>query len=265
MTRPPRAAPPMIAALRRDRAMASAAPTPAAMPAAPMAPLMAPSKPSTGTMVNGAAVAGERRSTNPPTSPAIAPAMAAPSRGRDRTAFREGECVAKAKPNQMPCGRQSAWLAQAAARHPRRRPATAYRAGGRGRGRAAASRSNARSPLPCPAHGAARPRRADLRRWHRPHRSATDRGAHRSHRPVPRQPVMVARGVVHRLPRRRVLGFLDDIREHEAVAMARHRANEDRLARIIVERPPQRANGLRQRAIRDDHVGPDAIEDVACG
>ena len=45
--------------------------------------------------------------------------------------------------------------------------------------------------------------------------------------------------------------------------MTRHGANEERLARIVIERPPQRANGLRERAIRDDDVGPDAIEDLA--
>jgi hypothetical protein len=59
-----------------------------------------------------------------------------------------------------------------------------------------------------------------------------------------------------------IFGFLDDVREDEAVAVARDGANEVRLARIVAKRPPQRADRLRQRAIRHDDVGPDALEDL---
>ena len=60
-----------------------------------------------------------------------------------------------------------------------------------------------------------------------------------------------------------VVVFFDDVREDELVSMARYRAHEARLARIVSEHASDRPYGLAQSAIRDDDVGPDAIEDVA--
>ena len=51
-------------------------------------------------------------------------------------------------------------------------------------------------------------------------------------------------------------------REDEPVAMARHRADEARAARVVAQRTADRANRLRQRAVGDDDVGPDPLEDV---
>ena len=45
--------------------------------------------------------------------------------------------------------------------------------------------------------------------------------------------------------------------------MARDRADEARLARIVAEGAAERPDGLAQRAVGDDDVRPDAIEDVA--
>ena len=44
--------------------------------------------------------------------------------------------------------------------------------------------------------------------------------------------------------------------------MARHRADEPDLPRVVVEHPADRPDGLRQRAVGDDDVGPDAVEDL---
>ena len=60
-----------------------------------------------------------------------------------------------------------------------------------------------------------------------------------------------------------VIVFFDDTCEDELVSMARHRAHEARLARIVSEHPSDRPYGLAQSAVRDDDVGPDTIEDVA--
>lgn len=59
-----------------------------------------------------------------------------------------------------------------------------------------------------------------------------------------------------------VVFFLDDL-AHEPVAVPRHGADVNRIPRIIAQCPPQRPDRLAQRAVRDDHVGPHAIEDVA--
>ena len=49
------------------------------------------------------------------------------------------------------------------------------------------------------------------------------------------------------------------------IAVPRHRAHELRIARIVAEASANRAHRLAQRAVRDDHVGPDAIENLlAC-
>ena len=84
----------------------------------------------------------------------------------------------------------------------------------------------------------------------------------------PRRIPTVSRDV--RLGRRRiarggnnVVRLFDDIAKHELIAVTRYGPDEDRLARVIAERPSQRADSLRQRAVRNDDVGPDAFEDVA--
>ena len=56
-----------------------------------------------------------------------------------------------------------------------------------------------------------------------------------------------------------------DLAEHEAVAVARHGPDEDGLARVVAQRAAQRADGLRERAVRDDDVAPDFVEDLAAG
>src|SRR5687767_4843634 len=60
-----------------------------------------------------------------------------------------------------------------------------------------------------------------------------------------------------------VVRFLDDSWIRELIAVTRDRADEARLAWIVAERPSQGAHGLRQRAVRDDDVAPDAIENLA--
>ena len=69
----------------------------------------------------------------------------------------------------------------------------------------------------------------------------------------------------HRHPLRphAIVLLFDDIREDEPVAVARDRADEARLARIVAEGAAERPDGLAQRAVGDDDVRPDAIEDVA--
>ena len=49
----------------------------------------------------------------------------------------------------------------------------------------------------------------------------------------------------------------------ELVAVARDGADEARLPRVVAERAPDGAHGLAERAVRHDHVGPGAIEDLA--
>jgi hypothetical protein len=64
------------------------------------------------------------------------------------------------------------------------------------------------------------------------------------------------------LPLRFVV-FFNDVGEHEAVSMAGHRTNEARLSRIVSKHATDCPDGLAQRAVRHDDVGPDAVEDVA--
>ena len=45
--------------------------------------------------------------------------------------------------------------------------------------------------------------------------------------------------------------------------MPRDRADVARLARVVAERPPNRADGLAERAVGHDDVVPDVVEDVA--
>ena len=68
---------------------------------------------------------------------------------------------------------------------------------------------------------------------------------------------------LHHLRARAIVLLFDDIREDEPVAMARDRADETRLARIIAESAADGADGLTEGAVRHDQVSPDAIEDLA--
>jgi len=45
--------------------------------------------------------------------------------------------------------------------------------------------------------------------------------------------------------------------------MPRYCAHKTRLSRIVAKHAADRPDGLAQRAVRHDDVGPDAIEDVA--
>ena len=60
-----------------------------------------------------------------------------------------------------------------------------------------------------------------------------------------------------------VIVLLDDVRKHETISVARDRANKPWLARVVAQRPADRANGLTQRTVGDDDVVPHAVEDVA--
>ena len=62
-----------------------------------------------------------------------------------------------------------------------------------------------------------------------------------------------------------VVEFLDHVGPDELVAMARHRANEPRLAGIVAERTPERSDSLRQRSVRHDDVAPHLLEDGLLG
>ena len=63
--------------------------------------------------------------------------------------------------------------------------------------------------------------------------------------------------------RRGVVLFLDHVGMDELVAVARDRADEARLPRVVAERAADGAHGLAERALRHDDVGPGAIEDLA--
>ena len=54
---------------------------------------------------------------------------------------------------------------------------------------------------------------------------------------------------------------LDDVAD-ELVAVARDRADELRRLRPVAQRAADRANGLAERAVGDDDIGPDAVEDL---
>ena len=57
--------------------------------------------------------------------------------------------------------------------------------------------------------------------------------------------------------------LLGDISEYELIAVAGDRPDKTRLARIVTEDTANRADGLTQRAVRDDDIAPDTVEDVA--
>src|SRR5690606_329387 len=60
-----------------------------------------------------------------------------------------------------------------------------------------------------------------------------------------------------------VVGLFHQLLEGELVAVARDGADEARLAGIVAERAAQRADGLAERAVRDDDVAPHVVEDLA--
>src|SRR5262249_5345507 len=60
-----------------------------------------------------------------------------------------------------------------------------------------------------------------------------------------------------------IVFFLDDFRTDESIPMTRHGPDESRIARIVAERAPDRANRLTQRAVGDDDVAPDVVEDLS--
>src|SRR5262245_53678109 len=60
-----------------------------------------------------------------------------------------------------------------------------------------------------------------------------------------------------------IVRLLDHSVEDESIAVPRYRADEAGLARVVAERPADRADGLAQRTVRDDNVLPDVIEEIA--
>ena len=54
--------------------------------------------------------------------------------------------------------------------------------------------------------------------------------------------------------------FLDEAGKHKLIAVACHGSDEHRFSGIVLKCPAKRADGLAQRAVRHDDVGPDAIE-----
>src|SRR4026209_1510817 len=65
-----------------------------------------------------------------------------------------------------------------------------------------------------------------------------------------------------RRPRAVVIVF-DDAVEDETVAGAGYGADEARLPRVVLERATDGPHRLAERAVGDDDVAPDAVEDVA--
>jgi hypothetical protein len=57
--------------------------------------------------------------------------------------------------------------------------------------------------------------------------------------------------------------FFDDLGKHEAISVPGHRANKARIPRIVAERSANRSNRLAERAVGDNDVVPDAVENVA--
>ena len=60
-----------------------------------------------------------------------------------------------------------------------------------------------------------------------------------------------------------IVFLFDDVDVHEAVTVPGNRADKPRLARIVAERPANRTDGLAQRAVGNDDIAPDPVEDVA--
>src|SRR5262249_28110488 len=60
-----------------------------------------------------------------------------------------------------------------------------------------------------------------------------------------------------------VLFLFDNLGTDEPIAVPRHGADEQRLARVITERSTQRSNGLTEVAIGYGHVAPHPVEDLS--
>ena len=199
--------------------------------------------------------------TAPPTTPARPPPIDAPA--HRAAAMR----AARRKPQHdqlaRACATAPARRGSAPARA-RRRP-SACRAAARARTRGAAGCRAAAAPPPCRARAGARrpraaplPRRASLATRVTRCSSGSKRSAERSGRrrsASARRRTRRAATRRRRLPRRR--------RRRRTGSRARHGADEARLARVVAERAADGANRLAQRAVGDDDVAPDAIEDVA--
>ena len=81
--------------------------------------------------------------------------------------------------------------------------------------------------------------------------------------PVAPRPGSGWRPADRRRPASRLIVLLEHLGKDELVAVPGDRANEARLARIVAEHAADGANRLAERAVGDDDVGPDAVEDVA--
>ena len=57
--------------------------------------------------------------------------------------------------------------------------------------------------------------------------------------------------------------LLGNISEDELIAVAGDRPDEARLARVVAEDTANRADRLTERAVRDDDIAPDTVENVA--
>ena len=73
--------------------------------------------------------------------------------------------------------------------------------------------------------------------------------------------VLALLGDVTRGPRQPIVELFDDIGPDELITVTRYRPDIARLAGIVAKRASQRPDRLRQRPVRDDHVGPDVVED----
>ena len=60
----------------------------------------------------------------------------------------------------------------------------------------------------------------------------------------------------------RVVALLDDVIEHETIAVPRDRPDELRILGSIGQAPSQRSDRLCERAVRNDDVAPDLVEDL---
>ena len=56
--------------------------------------------------------------------------------------------------------------------------------------------------------------------------------------------------------------LLGNIGEYELIAVAGDRPDKARLARVVAEDTANRADGLTERAVRDDDIAPDMVENV---
>ena len=221
---------------------------------------------STAATAIGAALPGATASSSPPAAPPTTPARPPPA---DAPAHRAAAIRAARRNRRL----TSAAAAAIGAGCPRigtstgvRRSPSAYRAAARARTRDAAGCQGARSASDVPSAcrqlggfallffvaGVGRDAGHALQ-------ERLERIGGRRRRPDPRQAACDVRPMRPLV----VVFLLQHVGKHEAVAVAGHRANEARLARVVAERPADRANRLAQRAVGDDHVVPHPVEDVA--